>query len=139
MPLFRLMSWGQHEAPFEEGEARAAEHLAREEFQAGDLPLHRAITSGPRDPGFDRVIIIAASLGNTLEGAHRPLRGAGPPGRERLGLLLAHKRRKVLRQVDGLSAFGMRRAQLGEGLGFLLVTRRCTPDDQPSRRPRRQE
>jgi hypothetical protein len=43
LPLFRLMSWGQHEPPFEKGEARAAEHLALEEFQACDLPLYRAI------------------------------------------------------------------------------------------------
>lgn len=133
------MSWGQHEAPFEACAARAAEHLAREEFHACDLPFHRAMTPGQRDPGFDRVIIIAASFGHTLEGAHRTLRGAGQPGLERLGVLLAHKRRQVPRPVDGLRNFGMLRAQLGAQLGFLLVTLRCTPSDQPSHLPCRQE
>jgi hypothetical protein len=54
-------------------------------------------------------------------------------------LLLAHELRKVLRQVDGLSDFDMLGAQLDEWLCGLLVVRRCTPDDQPSCLPCRQE
>ena len=69
LPRSPLMSWGQHEAPFEEGEARAAEHLALEEFQTRDLTLHRPLTPGQRDPSFDRVVIIAESFGKPLEGA----------------------------------------------------------------------
>jgi hypothetical protein len=60
------------------------------------------------------------------------------PGLSLLGLLRAHERRKVLRLVDGLSDFDMRRAQLGEWRCCLLVARLCTPSDQPSRLPRRQ-
>jgi hypothetical protein len=44
-------------------------------------------------------------------------------------LLLAHELRKVLGAVDGLSDFGMLRAQLW----YLLVARRCTPHHQPGR------
>jgi hypothetical protein len=42
-------------------------------------------------------------------------------------LLLAHKLRKVLRQVDGLSDFDVLCAQLGEELCCLFAARLCTP------------
>jgi hypothetical protein len=79
------------------------------------------------DPNLDRVVIIAEPCGNVLAGAARTLRGAGEPGLSLLRVLLAHERRKVLRQVDGLSDFDMLRAQLGEWLCGLLVARRCRP------------
>jgi hypothetical protein len=136
--LFRLVSWGQPEAPFEACEARAAKHLALEEFHARDLTLHWPMTPGQGDPRLDRIVIIPQPFGTALEGAHRTLGGAGEPGIELLRLLLAHERCKVLPQVDGLSDFDMLRAQLGEWLWCLLVVRRCTPDDQPSGLPCRQ-
>jgi len=108
------MAWGQHEAPFEECEARAATHLALEPFQARDLTLHRPMTPGQGAPRFDRVVIIPEPFGKALEGAHSTLRGAGQPGLSLLGLLLAHELRKVLRQGDGLGHFDMRCAKLGE-------------------------
>jgi hypothetical protein len=49
-PLSRLASWGQHEAPFEACEARAATHLALEPFHARELPLHRPMTPGQGGP-----------------------------------------------------------------------------------------
>jgi hypothetical protein len=95
--LFRLTSWGQHGAPFEARELPTANHLALQPLQACELTLHRAITPGQGAPGVDGLVIITESFGKTLEGAHRPLRGAGSPGLERLRWSLAHERRKVLR------------------------------------------
>jgi hypothetical protein len=129
----------EHTAPLEPCEVGAAKHLALQQFQACDLPLHRPITPGQSHPGFDRLIIIAESLGKALEGAPRTLRGAGQPGLARLGVPLAHEVRKVLRQVDGLSDFDVLCAQLGEWLCGRFAARLGTPDDQPSGLPCRQE
>ena len=133
LPRPRLTSWGQHEAPFEECEARAAKHLALEPFQARDLTLHRTITPGQGDPRFDRVVIIPDPFGKALEGSHGTLGGTREPGLQLLGLPLAHEVGKVLGEVNGLGHVRMLRAQLGELLGVVLGARLLMPYHQPGR------
>ena len=122
-----------HEAPFEEGEAGAATHLALEPFHARDLPLHRPTTPGQRHPSFACVEIIAASFGKPSPGAHGTLDGTREPGLELLGLPLAHELGKVLGEVDRLAYVRMLRTQLGELLGVVLGALLRMPHHQPGR------
>ena len=50
-------TWGTHEAAAEEVEARPAEHLTFQHFQAINMALDRARTPGEGDAGCDRGII----------------------------------------------------------------------------------
>ena len=124
---------GQHEAPLEQRETGAPKHLALKQFQARDLPLHRPTTPGQSDPGFDRVVIIAESFGKPPPGSHGTLGGTREPGRQLLGLPLAHEVSQVLGEGDRLGHVRMLRAQLGERLGVVLGALFCMPHNQPGR------
>jgi hypothetical protein len=67
------MSRSEHKTPLEQRETGAAKHLALEQFQARDLTLDWPTTPGQRDPGFDRVEIIAESFGKPSPGSHGTL------------------------------------------------------------------
>jgi hypothetical protein len=112
LPRLLSTSWGQHEAPLEQRETGAAKHLALEQFQARDLPLHWPTTPGQSDPGFDRVVIIAESFGKTLPGSYGTLGGRREPGLQLLGLPLPYESDEVVGEVDRLSHFRMLGVQL---------------------------
>jgi hypothetical protein len=124
---------GQHEAPLEQCEAGTAKHLALEQFQARDLPLHRSTAPGQRDPGFDCVEIIAEALGKPSPGSHGTLGGTREPGLQLLGVPLAHEVGKGLGEVDRLAYVRMLRPPLGEWLGVVLGALLLMPPHQPGR------
>jgi len=132
-------AWSQYETLLEQPETGAAKHLALEQFQACDMPLHGPVAPGQGESGFDGVIIVSEPFGKALQGYNGTLRDPGQPGIQLRALTLAYEVGTVLRQRDGLSHFGMLRAPLGELLRFLRVTLLGTPYDQPGRLAGRQQ
>jgi hypothetical protein len=60
-----------HEAAAQEIEARLAEHLALEHFEALDVPLDRAGRPGQGPPGFDCRLVLVQPGGKALHGLKR--------------------------------------------------------------------
>ena len=104
----------QEKAPLEQLECGTAKHLAFKHLQAVHLALHRAVTPGPGDPGFNGLIVIADPLRQPLQGCEGTVRRPGQPGIQRLRRALAHELGKVLGSSDGGGHLRMLGLQLGE-------------------------
>jgi hypothetical protein len=91
-----------------------ATHLAFEHRQAVNLALHRAVTPGQGDPGFDGLIVIAAPLRKPRQGCEGTVRRPGQPGIQLLRRALAHEPGEVLGYGDGGGHLRMLGLQLGE-------------------------
>ena len=125
------LPWSQDESLLEQPETGAAKHLALEQFQACDMPLHGSVAPRQGETGLDGGIIVSEPLSKPVQGYNGTLRDLGQPGIQVRALPLTHEAGKGLRQRDRLSHVGMLRTQLGELLRFLRVALLGTPYDQP--------
>jgi len=123
----------QEKALLEQSEFGTAKHLALEHFQAIHLALHRAVTPGQGDPGFDRVIVVAQPFCKPLQGHEGTLRRPGQPGIQLVRLALAHEPRKVLGEGDGGGHLGMLGVPLGELGGLVFLLPLWSPSHEPGR------
>lgn len=97
------------------------------------MSLHRTGTPGQGHAGFDRVIVLAEPLGKAWQSLQHTGGGTLQPSIEIRRLPLAHKRRNVLGQVDGLSDLGQPGAQLRELLRLFCRALLLAPEHQPGR------
>src|SRR5918994_3691730 len=96
----------------EEIEPRPAKHLALEHLQAIDVPFDRALTPGPRDPGFHGGVILTQPFGKAPEGRESARGGARQPRIELGRLALADEGGEVLCERHGFRQLGRLRGQL---------------------------
>jgi len=106
------LPWSQDESLLEQPETGAAKHLALEQFQACDMPLHGSVAPGQGETGLDGGIIVSEPLSKPVQGYNGTLRDLGQPGIQVRALPLTHEAGKGLRQRDRLSHVGMLRTQL---------------------------
>ena len=66
LPTPLALSWSEHEAPLEELETGTAKHLAFEQFQTRNMPLHWPSAPRQGEPRFDGVIIISEPFRTAL-------------------------------------------------------------------------
>lgn len=99
------------------------------------MALHRAVTPGQGETGFDRVIVVAQPFSKPLQGRKGTLRRPGHPGIQLVRRPLAHEPRKVLGSGDGGGYLRMLSAQLGELGGLVLILPLGSPSHQPGRPP----
>jgi len=123
----------QEKALLEQIEFGTAKHLAFAPLQAVNLALHRAVTPGQGDPGFDGLIVITDPLRKPLQGCEGTVRRPGQPGIQRLRPALAHELGKVLGSGDGGGHLRMLGLQLDELSGLVLIQPLWSPQDQPGR------
>jgi len=83
--------------------------------------------------GFDRVIIVAQPFRKPLQGHEGTLRRPCQPRLQLVRLALAHALGEILGSDDGGSHLGMRRVQLGELGGLVIILPLWSPQDQPGR------
>ena len=101
------LPWSQDESLLEQPETGAAKHLALEQFQACDMPLHGSVAPGQGETGLDGGIIVSEPLSKPGQGYNGTLRDLGQPGIQVRALPPTHEAGKVLRQRDRLSHVGV--------------------------------
>lgn len=130
----RRLTWGPQEAPAQELQVCAAEHVPLQHFQPVDMALDRPGGPGQGHPGFDRRIVLVQAGGEAAQRVQRTAGRALKPGIELGRLPLAHQGREILRQVDRLGHRGRLRSYLSQLLGIvnLLTTLSTVCDTPPS-------